>query len=181
MREVWHVAKFLDAVFDLRVNNCVVDMGKFVYKLLASTFSSMVISRVIHCINGVFCINGCTMIRYLLLRWYLRRQRIRARVIIWLLVQGSVRIRVRVGVRFNISVRVTREIVDGAKLTAYGRAVQWCTLPPQWSSWSSVSAWRCRPPCAGVGQGSRCPVLVWPLSVPQLHGPSTGCETPRLK
>ena len=42
------------------------------------------------------------------LRWYLQRQRVRARVIIWLLVQGNVRIRVRVmvkvGVRFNISI-----------------------------------------------------------------------------
>ena len=61
----------------------------------------------------------------LLLWWNLRQQRERARVFIWLLVQGSVRIRVRirVGVRFNIKIfvagpmRYRREFVTSAPLS----------------------------------------------------------------
>ena len=50
------------------------------------------------------------------MRWYFRRQRVRARVIISLWVQGSVRVRIRVGVRFNSSLCHCGATVAGANV-----------------------------------------------------------------
>ena len=64
--------------------------------------------------------------RQLLLRWYLRQQRVRVRVMIGFLVRGRVRIKIRVRVRVMFNVRVYHWSNCGANV-GHSQVVAFCT------------------------------------------------------